>query len=616
MMLRTGVATSVLQSLVLPGLDLGAPEDMYVRLDDKARISLREKVLAFRDGGRAIFDTFFNGFTIATWRDQCAIADLRLVLHGRGKFILRFGLHRGGYGHRWLDEMIVDLTAAQPAVAPLACWPDLTDGMLYFTLEAVGEATLRAGAYETATPAVRDVKLGVVITHFNRKRMVLPALRRVREQLFERGSGYRGKIELIVVDNSRTILAEEAVGVTLIPNRNLGGSGGFMRGLLYLKDRGFSHCLFMDDDASCEIESIRRCYALLRYATSARMAVAGSLMRETEPNRLFEKGARFDGLCRPLKSGLDMRVVGDLLAAERTDQVPDYGAWWFFGFAITAVKHYAFPFFVRGDDIQFSTLNKFEILTMNGIGCWAEDFSYKSGPLTDYLDTRYHILQNLCVRGASRASIMRMLGRFFFLAACSYNYGSARAVTLAISDVLKGPNFWMRDMDMREKRAEIQAFGGAEKMLPIDRTLAAELRRPPHHETGLRRLIRRATLNGFLLPGFMLRKDVAFQHKGFAGTLRQVFRSRQVLYEHEPSQTGYFARHDKRRFFAALLDFSGKLARFAVQAEPLRRHYRNSIPVMTSEAFWRDIYDDELSVTAGAKLVPLPSSAALLAEAK
>ncbi len=607
---------STLQSLVLPGLDFGAPEDMYVRLNDKARISLREGLLAFRDGGRAIFDTFFNGLTIAAWRDQCAIADLRLVLHGKGKFILRFGLHRGGHAHRWLDEMVVDLTAAEPAVAPLTFWPDLTEGMLYFTLEAVGEATLRTGAYETATPAVRDVKLGVVITHFNRKRMVLPALRRVREQLFEHGSGYRGKIELIVVDNSRTITAEEATGVTLIPNRNLGGSGGFMRGLLYLKDNGFSHCLFMDDDASCEIESIRRCYALLRFATSARMAVAGSLMRETEPNRMFEKGARFDGMCRPLKCGLDMRMVGDLLAAERTDEVPDYGAWWFFGFAIAAVRHHAFPFFVRGDDIQFCTLNKFEILTMNGIGCWGEDFSYKSGPLPIYLDIRYHMLQSLCILGASRISIAGVLSRFFFFAACSYNYGTARAVTLAIADVLKGPGFWTQDMDMREKRAEVQAFGGLEKMLPIDRTLLSEMRRPAHHESKLRRLVRRATLNGFLLPGFMLRNEVAFQHKGFAGTLREVFRFRRVLYEHQPSQTGYVAQHDKRQFFTALFDFLVKLTRFAVYAERLRRDYRAKIPVMTSEAFWRDIYDDELDGAPQAEIMPLPSSVTLLTGSK
>ena len=88
------------------------------------------------------------------------------------------------------------------------------------------------------------------------------------------------------------------------------------------------------------------------------------------------------------------------------------------------------------------------------------------------------------------------------------------------------------------------------------------------------------------------------------------------MYEHEPSQTGYFARHDKRQFFTALFDFSVKLARFAIRAEPLRRQYQKGIATMTSEAFWRDIYEDEIGPTTNAKFVPLPNAATLLTEVK
>ena len=101
---------------------------------------------------------------------------------------------------------------------------------------------------------------------------------------------YQDNIGLTVIDNSQNISRDEAQGITLIPNNNLGGSGGFTRGLLHLKDEGsFTHCLFMDDDASCEVESIRRCYHLLQFAVTERFAVSGVLMRELEPYR-FSRG--------------------------------------------------------------------------------------------------------------------------------------------------------------------------------------------------------------------------------------------------------------------------------------------------------------------------------------
>ena len=47
-----------------------------------------------------------------------------------------------------------------------------------------------------------------------------------------------GRITLTVVDNSRNLGLEPLPGVTVLPNRNLGGTGGFVRGLLQLIDGG------------------------------------------------------------------------------------------------------------------------------------------------------------------------------------------------------------------------------------------------------------------------------------------------------------------------------------------------------------------------------------------
>lgn len=587
-----------IQSLVLPNLAFGAPEEMYVRLcNDRVHTCMVEQSLRFEDRGRVSMDTFFGALTVDVWRRHCKINDLLFRLAGYGRFRIRFGLHRIGHAQRWLDEQEVDLGGSGEALLDLPFWSRLDGGLLYVELLALGQATLREGGFLTRTAPVKQAKLGIVITHFNRKAQVLPAIERIRSQLLS-DTYYTDAIELVVVDNSRNIEVGEAVGATLIPNRNLGGSGGFTRGLLHLMDEGsFSHCLFMDDDASCEVESIRRAHALLQYAITERFAIAGSLLRELEPYRLFEKGAQFDGVVRPLKSGMDMRHINDLLRAEQHERVPDYGAWWFFAFALEDVHHYPFPFFVRGDDILFGLMHRFEIATCNGINCWGDDFGLKSGPLPMYLDVRNHLLQGMVSANKGVSHAIALASKFFLFAVLSYNYATAKAVTLAVRNFAQGPDFWLGNLDTANIRAEIGGFAGEEKMQPLARA-AYQIEYASPYEGKLRKLVRIMTLNGILLPSFLLRQGTLFQHKSFRGNFREIFRYKQVIYEYEPLSLGYVARYDRRRFMSELISFAGALLGLMMRFSALRRSYAEALPEMTSQEFWRNVYSSESATPA------------------
>lgn len=582
---------NILQQLVLPNLSFGAPEEMYVRANDKVRSDLINQNIIFDKGSKVSFDTFFNSFTIGTWRENCVIDDLFLVLRGKGHFVIRFGIHRIGHAHRWLDEQTIELQVDSNCQIQINSWNQLESGMLFFTLESLSEGVLNEGSFCTKTKAINNIKLGLVITHFNRKKLVLPAIARIKNELLN-DPLYQNNIELIVVDNSNNITTDEASGITLIPNKNLGGSGGFMRGLLHLKDEGdFTHCLFMDDDASCSIESIRRTFSLLQFSKKPQFAVAGSLLRELEPYRLFEKGAQFDGFCKPLKCGLDMRLVSDLLQAEVTDKSCDYGGWWFFAFSIDDVKKYAFPFFVRGDDIHFSLLNSFNICTLNGINCWGDDFSLKSSPLTLYLDFRSLLISKICVLNSDFISTFKMAIKFFMTSLLSYNYASSKAISLSLKHVIQGPIFWTENIDTIAIRAEIANFSNSEKMASINKS-DYKIHYPNLHETNLRRFVRMMTLNGFLLPSVFLKKTVVHQHKGFRATLRQVFPYKYILYEYEPLSIGYVVQHNKSKFISEIFNFSWQIIKLLFIYKKLRNKYRQALPKMTSEKFWRDIYNN------------------------
>lgn len=586
---------NILQNILFPHFTFHAPEDMYARMhNQQAYASFAEKQIHFQAGGQVSFDTFFNGVSVQAWKNNCDIGSLKLGLIGTGRFLVRIGVHRIGYASYWLEEKTITLSD-EPSYIDVSSWSDIDTGMIYFAMHALESGTLKQGFWATDSAPRHEVKLGIAITHFNRKKQVLPAIARIHDELLT-DPAYAGKIQLIVVDNSQNITAEDlgerSQGIQILPNKNLGGSGGFTRGLLHLKEAGgFTHCLFMDDDASCEIDSIKRAYQILAYGKIERLAVAGSLLRELEPYRLFEKGALFDGLCHPLKTGMDMRSINDLLFAEVIDRTPDYGGWWFFAFPIDGVREYAFPFFVRGDDIRFGLSNRFPICTMNGIGCWGEDFAVKSGALPLYLDTRNHLLYALVNNNKKRA--LQIARHFVMRQLYSYNYASAKAARMAIQHVMKGPAFFTNNMDMSQIRHEIGSFAGAEKLQTIDRQRWHIVYGNPK-ENRFRRWWRKITLNGFLLPNFMLapKAHTLFQHKAFQGNLNEIFGFQQVLYEYEPAHMGYVAHHDKEAFFSELYIFIKTLLKLRQEFDTLRQEYLNAIPHLTSEQFWQDVYRD------------------------
>ena len=580
---------NTLQEFIFPGNEFFSHDDMYVRgLGRHDYINRNNKSLTIGKGNKVYFDTYYNGFSVEAWKTNSSeLQDLHLSVSGKGKALIKVGLAQLYTPIKWFFERNYDLS--KETVVEIDNWLELRRGLLFIEVIALEDVTIYGGKWLTSTNIVEEVKLGIVVTHYDRKSYVLPAVQRITEQLLE-DDYFKDKIELVVVDNSQNILEEEVTKATLIPNLNLGGSGGFTRGLLYLKDAGdFTHCLFMDDDASCEVESIKRAYNFLCYSKSNKTAIAGAQLREVDGVTLFEKGAKFDGFCRPLKTGLNMANIHDLLLAEISDIKVDYGGWWFFAFKIAEVKSFAYPFFVRGDDSLFSLMNGFDIATMNGVACWAEDFSLKDGPMPNYLDTRYHLFHNSVFLNKNFFKVFKITLHLFLKSALSHNYTSASTTILAVKHFMEGPEFWTKNLDMKDVRSQISNLGSGEKLNKIVRSdFDVEYASP--EESVFRKLARVMTLNGFLLPNFLLKNKCIFQHKSFRANFREIFRYKRVLYEYEAGSVGYVASYDRLQFFKLTFKLVWLLFELAFKFKSLKRKYKKELPVITSESFWREVY--------------------------
>jgi GT2 family glycosyltransferase len=255
------------------------------------------------------------------------------------------------------------------------------DGLVSLRLAATdAPARIDAGGYLAGAGGARDVRLAIAVTTFRREAEIAATAARV-SAFVDQGGVPGAEIRLYVIDNGGTADPASHPAVTLVGNPNLGGAGGFARGLAEATDWGASHVLFMDDDATFQMESLARAIAFLRLARSDRAAVSGAMISEARKWAMWENGAVFHRMCRPQFVGTDLRdphqVARMELAAARPKPPGFYAGWWFFAFPVAAAAHWPFPFFVRGDDISFSLANRFDTVTLNGVVSFQEDFSAK-----------------------------------------------------------------------------------------------------------------------------------------------------------------------------------------------------------------------------------------------
>lgn len=469
--------------------------------------------------------------------------------------------------------------------------------MLFFELIALSdEAHIDGGCFYTEQEPINQVKLACVITHFNRKQYLLPTLARFKNDLFN-NADYNQKIKLIIVDNSQNIQADEAEGAIVIPNQNYGGSGGFMRGLLYAKDNNFTHCLFMDDDASFELDAIKRAYALMQYSTDKNLAIGGILLEDNHPYLVWEAGAQY--INTPLTHHTihnyqltDARLIDNLLFLERENLPIHYQAWWFLLFNIDEMKHLSFPFYVRGDDILFSLQNQFKLITLNGISLFGANFRNKENVISRYLGFRamaaiYLMMSEKC----NVLAIMRQFSAWCFANLLSYNYSSAQAIYLALHDVLVNKTTtFSNDLNGEKLRNKLKHLVNKEKTTQFDFAIL-DIKYNHGKNTKINRMFRILTLNGFLLPSFLLKNDVVFQPKNFRAILKEIFLYKKVIYIDESNKTAYIAEHNKKEIFNGLVQWIKGLWLIFKEFNNAKQDFLAQKDYLTSEDFWREVYD-------------------------
>ncbi|CEP36876.1 Putative uncharacterized protein [Halomonas sp. R57-5] len=588
---------NLVQRLVMPEPGINSEYPLFFHHHGGvAGFDTLKKAYFAQRGATISFNSYFNSFPVHLYDlDEHAVD---VEIKASGTFIVQIVMARHGRSWEQLYQSRVELTDGE--VEKIRLPTMLLDGLIYVEIISLRDTLIYDVDYSIVGEIHQSVSLTAVITTFKRDEAVQETGRRM-QSYFENNVDLLDKFKLLVIDNGGDTDSIPFEKSTVIKNRNLGGAGGFTRGLMEVVENQLSsHVLFMDDDASFFPESLRRTMSVLQYSKTDNRAVCGAMITESHKWRMWENGATFDQRCKPIDNGRDLGDFGEVVAmsiGQPRNIDNKYAGWWYFCFPIASVNVWPFPFFVRGDDSYFSLANDFDIITMPGVVAIQEDFFTKQTPLTLYLDMRYHLVHHLTFENIEigQKSLSRLMSKFFNRFNNSYHYESADAICQAIEDVLAGDSFWEQNVDMAERRKLINSNTQNEK---IQNAISMNLGNVTHHAPQRNKgrwksLLRRFSYNGHLLPdSLQYQKGVVFP-LDVRAIEHDTFLRPYTITVDPASGKGYICKIDKQAYFDNRKRFKDLVRKLEANYEQLSNQYKELSKTLAAKAAWEERFKSE-----------------------
>lgn len=632
---------------VILGLDaqLASCPGLVYRASDATDYSAESRSLALE--GKVGFLTYLNALSWGKWKRYTCVdrANLHIELAGdpcvlQLTAVLPGVVGKHGVGGRFTKRSASDSTASVtnvPLGDPVRFGgsaeftmldvpvPDGDYVLVGFELKSAG-ATEIANAYwhaEVEESQVRPVRIAIATTTFRKEQYIIPNIEAIKKSVIGADASTEDAFHLYVVDNGSTLDASALSddGVTVIPNANVGGAGGFARGMMAaLGAEGmpagseFTHVLLMDDDIKVLPESLIRTRNLLALRNDAYedAFLNGAMLSMEQPNLQFEDVAVVG------RSGNYARIKGDLFVDSLVDaarnevidvEVPRaYGAWWYSCIPVSAIKENGLPLplFIRCDDVEFGLRNEPKYMTMNGICVWHDSFEDKFNPTMSYQSYRNQLIMD-AVHGVGEQSFVPfIIERALRTHLRSLNYGAADLIVASLEDYLKGPQFIMRE-NPEELLREHNARG--EKLVPLDEAITQAISVHPDLRerleafrpspsaleavSGISQLpikaLRLLPYDKHLLPDSMLRDVPATAYFGENLTPNPAqIATRVIVACDREGQNAHVRIMDKARYADIRNRWKSALEQFRSREAELRQAYQEAMPVMTSFGFWED----------------------------
>lgn len=438
------------------------PEDLYSVVEAGAARRRRDSV-HLAPATRVSTNTYFGRFSATYWQRWTAVSEVqvRLTVSGTG----RVRVLASDTNKVWRIVASQDLEQADEQTVSLTAVVDrfLDGGGIWLQLSTeTGEMTVSGVEWSVAAPQTMP-RTDVVICTFNRVDDCLNTLAALADD--PRALATVGTVQVVdqgtdpLESRERFATVSAALGARLryVRQPNLGGAGGFTRGLFDATAgpaADHADVLLMDDDVLLEPEILIRLTAFAASTTHPTI-VGGQMLNLLHPAHLHISAEYADpeiltvGL--PVEGALEeaylLGVDERALPTNQERRVDtEYNGWWscLIPAAIVREIGYPLPLFFQWDDIEFgyrARAHGFPTVALPGAGVWHADFGWKDwDEWHRYFNFRNGLITAALHTGFSTTRITRRIAQLLSQNVVSMHYGLAVTLLTAVEDFLDGPD--------------------------------------------------------------------------------------------------------------------------------------------------------------------------------
>ncbi|HYO39890.1 MAG TPA: glycosyltransferase [Nocardioidaceae bacterium] len=584
---------------------LGLPAELYAKRV-QGRVHLERTAFTLDPHSALTTNTYFGRVPASYWQRWTGVTEVTFEAEFSGEGVVELfasdfaGEERTVGGQELDGQGRVRLTVAiDKFVDGGGIWADFRAGE--------GELAISDARWTIPHPP-RPRKTAVVICTHNRPTDCVKTLQALAADL----PALDGLDMVYVIDQGdkrvsaqpefEQIQADLAGRLRYITQANLGGAGGFTRGMYEIAEVESEHhanILFMDDDIVLEPESIIR---LTAFANSARqpIIVGAQMLYALHPKRLHT-GAEYADLST-LEAGkvVDGALWNEDMTEENQEVRVDavYNAWWsaILPSEIVSATGYPLPVFFQWDDIEYghrARENGFTTVTLPGAGVWHADFTWKDqDDWSRYFSVRNSLITAALHSGFSGPGLGRVLLGRIVAYVTAMQYGLAATAIKGVEDFLAGPEL-LRDGGKRalaEVRELRRAYPETVRYPASDvpgTTLRGEktVRADPHPS------MLKAVLAKRILWQLTGRTTGAANVSLDDSQWWHVSRFRKVVVT-DASQEGVRIREfDRQTGLRLLREAAAVCVRLAKEGPAVAAAYRQALPELTSRENWRRLFD-------------------------
>lgn len=596
----------VVQRGVFVGMSPIVNDDLYVEFRKGSGERTRHRV-ALDKGARISTNTYFGRFAASYWQRWTTVTEVEasLRIESEGRFRVRM-VASDIAGHRRILETR-DGSGSSEVTLTTSLDKFVDGGALWLEVDSV-DAPMTIDHLEWTVAAPETVRpVSVAICTFNRADdcaetvAALASDATVRDLVSSVYVVDQGND--LVKDRARFVEAADKLGEKLkyLQQPNLGGAGGFSRGLFEATSEGsdLADVILMDDDILCEPETVLRLNAFANMTVEPTL-VGAQMMYLLNPDFLNVGAEDVD--LKTLHHGqrVPKALINTSMLKKRQERRVDagYNAWWTCLIPAEAVEAIGLPvpIFFQWDDVEYGIRARkagFVTVTLPNAAVWHADFYWK-----DFDDwARYFSTRNSLVVGSLHSDLdTKGLSRQFFRQISEFlvgmQYGLAFTTLKGIEDYLDGPEA-LRDGGI-EAMASIRA-GRAQyaETIKHDAATAPIASNELHTERAggepslMRVILAKRGLNQWLgrTRGGLVnipREDAHWWH---------ISQFDHVVVT-DASQSGVRIRQrDKATARALLIRTVKLLRRFQKEAPAVSAKYRAAMPELTSRENWARLYE-------------------------